>query len=91
MPKFIEFMLEMFMVSICAAVVLFSLPFALGDRKGEALGAVATGTRCKLPEAETVWGGIALVACCVYVVALQGANLKALAMGIGLAIGILPA
>jgi hypothetical protein len=91
MPK-VEFVLQMFVVCIFAAVALFTLPFVLAGRKLEetAAAGVGTGMPRLMPEAEAIWGGVALAAWSLYVVVAQGPNLVALATGIGLAIGVLP-
>ena len=91
MPKVIEFTLQMFVVCIFAAVALFSLPFVLAGQQGAETGAADSWIPRRLPEAEEIWGGIALASWSLYLVVGQGTNLKALAVGIGLAIGVLPA
>ena len=89
----VEFMLQLFMVSIFAFVALFAMPFVVsfGGREREETSAAGLRTPYKLPEAEAVWGGIALLTWSLYVVIMQGTNLKALALGIGMALGVLPA
>jgi hypothetical protein len=90
MPKIkvVEFMLQMFVVCVFAAVALFSLPFVLAGKIGDKTGEARIPRA--LPDAETIWGGIALATWSLYVVVGQGPNLVALATGIGLAIGVLP-
>ena len=90
MPK-VEFMLQLFMVVVGALVVFFAMPFVLLFGGGTAEEAGATGSRFVIPGAEALWGGVAVGACILYAVGTQGTSLVAVATGIGMALGVLPA